>query len=193
MTRLALLGGSFDPVHNGHLHIAREILKSGLADKIVFLPNACHNFKRGSVTLDFENRYALVEACLEPGMEAWPDDSAGSGYTADLIRRLRQKLPSAELLWVIGSDNLSSLPRWHDFSWLRANVRFLVIPRPGYPLEDSLLRKIRRKVLRIDPSPVSSTLVRQRLAQGLSISELVPRAIEEKVREFYTPLLNKNA
>lgn len=188
----ALLGGSFDPVHNGHLHVARQILRAGIVRSVVFLPNARHNFKRGQVALDFSNRFELVEAALEEGMEVWDDDSRGSGYTSDLMRRLHQKYPGRTFFWVIGSDNLAHLGQWHDFSWLRMNVRFLVIPRPGYPLEERILKRIRRKTLRIEPSPISSTLVRKRIAGGEPITGLVPARIERRVIELYRPLLVNN-
>lgn len=193
MTRYALLGGSFDPIHNGHLHIARGILNAGAANRVAFIPNSRHNFKRDSVVLDFTDRYSLVEACLEPNMEVWTDDSQGSGYTSDLLGSIFQRMPRAEFLWVIGSDNLPALPRWHDFAWLRQNVRFLVIPRPGFPLLDKDLRRVRRKVLRLEPSPVSSTLVRQRIAAGLSLEGLVPPAIARRVTQLYQPLLTNHA
>ena len=189
MIRQALLGGSFDPVHNGHLHIAREILRSGSAESVVFLPNARHNFKRDSVLLDYERRRELVAAVLEPGMEVWDDDAQGSGYTSDLLKRLYQKHPDRCFLWVIGSDNLAGLPRWHDFNWLKGQVRFLIIPRPGYPAAEAVLKRIRRKTLKITPSEVSSTLVRARIKTGESIADLVPQRIEERVKQLYLPLV----
>ncbi|MDD3144352.1 MAG: nicotinate (nicotinamide) nucleotide adenylyltransferase [Candidatus Cloacimonetes bacterium] len=189
MIRQALLGGSFDPVHNGHLHIAREILRSGSAESVVFLPNARHNFKRDSVLLDYERRRELVAAVLEPGMEVWDDDAQGSGYTSDLLKRLYQKHPDRCFLWVIGSDNLAGLPRWHDFNWLKGQVRFLIIPRPGYPAAEAVLKRIRRKTLKITPSEVSSTLVRARIKTGESITDLVPQRIEERVKQLYLPLV----
>ncbi len=189
MIRQALLGGSFDPVHIGHLHLAREILRKGAAEVVVFLPNARHNFKQDSILLNYAQRFDLVASVLEPGMEVWNDDDSGSGYTSDLLRRLYQKHPDRDFLWVIGSDNLSALPLWHDFAWLRANVRFLIIPRPGYPADRTVLRKIRRKTLRTVPSEVSSTQIRARIKAGKSISGLVPERIEETIIQLYRPLL----
>jgi len=191
MTSCALLGGSFDPIHNGHLHIAREILKSGYVSRLVFLPNACHNFKKGNVVLDFQHRLALVRDALEPGMEAWEDDADGSGYTAELLQKLYRKHPQLLFHFVIGSDNLANLPLWYDFAWLRANARFLIIPRPGYPLPQNVLRRIKRKTLRIEPCPFSSSQIRSRIAAEKSISGLVPESLEQRIIELYRPLLAK--
>lgn len=192
MKPLALLGGSFDPIHNGHLHIAREILRLGAAARVAFLPNARHNFKQAKVLLDYRSRRELVAAVLEPGMEVWDDDAEGSGYTSDLLKRLQLKHPGCKFLWVIGSDNLAALPRWHDFAWLRENIRFLIIPRPGYPADQKVLKRIRRKTLKTVPSPVSSTLVRARIRSGQPITGLVPPQIEAKIVQLYSPLLPKN-
>ena len=189
MNRLALLGGSFDPIHSGHLHIARRILALRAAPLVAFLPNARHNFKRDKVLLDFTRRCELVADALEPGMELWDDDATGSGYTADLLRRLYLKYPGREFLWVIGADNLAALPAWHDYDWLRRNVRFLIIPRPGYLPDPAVLKQIRRKTLKIGHCDISSTLVRERIARGQSIRGLVPEHLEQRIVNLYRPLL----
>ncbi len=191
MTTYALLGGSFDPIHNGHLRIARQVLKSGIADTVAFVPNASHNFKKDSVVLDFSTRLDLVKTVLEPNIEAWDDDAAGSGYTADLMRRVYARYPQDRFYFIIGSDNLVNLTSWHDYPWLRQNVRFLIIPRPGYPPQERLLKRIRRKTLKMEPCELSSTRIRQLIAGGKPISGLVPEAIEEMVVKLYKPLLER--
>jgi nicotinate-nucleotide adenylyltransferase len=185
MTVIALLGGTFDPVHNGHLHLARQILRKGAADRVAFLPNNRHNFKGDKVILPYSVRFELIAAVLEEGMELWDDDREGSGYTSDLLRRLYKLHPETRLPFVIGSDNLESVSRWHDFPWLRDNAEFLVIPRPGYPAATVSIPGVRASVLAAEPSGVSSTGVRERLRRGLPITGLVPAAIEDKVAMLY--------
>ncbi len=189
MIKQALLGGSFDPIHSGHLHLAREILKSGLVDSVVFLPNARHNFKRDQVLLDFPQRYELVKDALEPGMEVWDDDASGSGYTSELLARLFNKYPDRKFYWVLGSDNLAKLRQWHDFQWLRVYVHFLIVPRPGYSAHDHLLVRLKRRTLKMEPCPISSTLVREKIKAGESISGLVPPHLEQRIIALYRPLL----
>lgn len=186
MTSYALLGGSFDPIHNGHLQIARQVLKAGFISRFIFLPNARHNFKQGSVVLDFEQRMDLVKATLEPGMEAWSDDATGTGYTSDLLRKIYQKYPRDDFYFVIGADNLAELHHWHDFPWLRKNVRFLIIPRPEYPLDNKILNRIRRKTIKVELCNISSSQIRALIAEGKSISGLVPRAVEERIVHLYS-------
>lgn len=192
MIKQALLGGSFDPIHSGHLHLAREILKSGLVDSVVFLPNARHNFKQDKVLLDYAQRYQLVQNALEQGMEVWDDDASGSGYTSELLERLFNKYPDRKFYWVLGSDNLAKLRQWHDFQWLRVNVRFLIVPRPGYSQHDRILVRLKRRTLKMEPCPISSTLVRDRIKAGKSISGLVPPQLEQRIIELYRPLLTNN-
>lgn len=185
MTSYALLGGSFDPIHNGHLQIARQVLKAGFISRFIFLPNARHNFKKDSVVLDFKHRMELVQAVLEPGMEAWADDAEGTGYTSDLLRNIYLKYPRNDFYFVIGADILPELPKWHDFPWLQENVRFLVIPRPDYTLDKKILNRIRRKTIRIELCDTSSTRIRALIAAGKSISGLVPGTIEKRVLKLY--------
>ncbi|MCB5245260.1 MAG: nicotinate (nicotinamide) nucleotide adenylyltransferase [Candidatus Cloacimonadaceae bacterium] len=189
MSKLALLGGSFDPIHNGHLHIARGILHSQLVESVIFLPNANHNFKKDDIVLDFNSRYKLVKEVIEPGMQVWDDDAKGSGYTADLLKRLYKKYPEHQFFWVIGSDNLASLSRWHNYEWLKENVQFLIIPRPGYTLIPEVLQEIKYQVMNITPIDISSTQIRNNIAAGLSIKGLVPDSILEEVLNLYKPLL----
>ena len=189
MSYLALLGGSFDPVHNGHLHIARGILDARIVDSVIFLPNAIHNFKKDSIVLDFHSRYELVREVMEPGMQVWDDDAQGTGYTSDLLQHLYQKYPEHQFFWVIGSDNLASLDRWHNYPWLKENVKFLIIPRPGYPLIPKVLKEIKHQLLNLTPMDISSTQIRNNIAAGLSIKGLVPDSTLEKVLQLYKPLL----
>lgn len=191
MSVIAVLGGSFDPIHNGHLHIARQILAAGAADRVAFVPNNRHNFKGESVVLPFTKRHDLIALVLEPGMELWGDDASGSGFTSDLLRRLYLKHPEDRLLFAIGSDNLASLTRWHEYAWLRDHAEFLILPRPEYPMPEEVLGQIKAHVLRIELSSVSSTDIRNRILAGLSIAGLVPEAIQIRVTRLYREALSR--
>jgi len=193
MTSCAILGGSFDPIHNGHLHIARQVLNTDWVDCLAFVPSARHNFKGNSIRLDFVQRCRLIQCVLEPGMELWLDDATGSGYTSDLMQSLLKKHPDKRFFFAIGADNLSSLPRWHDFPWLRDHLEFLVLERPDYPLEQSVLSQIKATLLSLEPCDISSTRIRELISQGGSIQGLVPDPILTDVLELYLPLLRKDA
>lgn len=180
----ALLGGSFDPIHWGHLFIARELLKDPLTKELAFLPVGRHHFKAESTVLDYSLRRLLLLKVLEPRMLLWDEDFQGSGYTSDLVRNLQNKYPQKQFGFVIGSDNLSQLPRWHEYDWLRSHLLFIVIPRAGYDI--ILPEPAPRVVIRdFNPPDISSSQIRERAYQGLSIQGLVPDSICDDVLRLY--------
>lgn len=181
----ALIGGSFDPLHNAHLFLARELLKDRQISEAVFMPVGKHNFKHPQTVLGYAQRRKLISQALEPGMQLWDDDETGSGFTSDLIRLLRIRHPEKDFAFVIGSDNLAQLPRWHDYEWLVHHLTFIVIPRPGFktilpdPAPNCLIRDIH-------PPDISSSQIRARIAAGLPITELVPGHLENEIIKLYT-------
>lgn len=181
----ALLGGSFDPVHNGHLHLAREILARGLAAQVAFLPVNRHNFKHQTCVLDYPSRYRLIALALEEGMQLWDDDADGSGYTSDLMRRLYGRLPGKSFIFVIGADNLAALPDWHEAEWLKHNLDFLVLPRPGFPIDQNIQNGFRLHFVDIATTPESSTMIRDLIARGENARDLLPEPIAGLVHHIY--------
>lgn len=182
---IAIIGGSFDPIHNGHLYLAEKLCQDPEIERVAFLPVGNHNFKKDRIVLPFEQRLQLIQKVLQPGVEVWLDDASGSGYTADLMRRLQGKYPDKHFAFVIGSDNLKQLHLWYDFEWLQSNVTFLIIPRVGYELQELDELGIKYLLKDIRPPGVSSSAIRRNIAQGLSIRGLVSDKIESQVLELY--------
>ncbi len=184
---IAILGGSFDPIHLGHLHLARQILKKSPIREVLFVPSGNHNFKKDSIYLSFANRYELVRQAIEnePGFSLSAADREGSGYTAHLMQRLKAENPNQNYVFVIGSDNLPSLHKWFDYLWLQSNLQFLVLPRPDFEIRDSYLDAIEAFVIDIEPCPISSTEIRNRLKRGDSIRGLVPEQLEPQISELF--------
>jgi nicotinate-nucleotide adenylyltransferase len=181
----AILGGSFDPVHNGHLNIARHLLALDHVEGVVFIPVRNHNFKGNSIILDWESRYALLQRVMEPGMQVWDSDACGSGYTCDLMQDLSVKHPGTRFMFVIGSDNISSLPKWHNAEWLMRNVCFLAVQRPGFPVPEKLPQGFDIQFAEVPALDVSSTCIRDRVLHGESIWGLVPESILAEVERLY--------
>jgi nicotinate-nucleotide adenylyltransferase len=118
-------------------------------------------------------------------MELWEDDASGNGFTADLIRRLRIRYPEKRFAFVIGSDNLSQLPLWREYEWLRENLFMIVITRPGYDLR--MPEPARRcQIKAIDAPDISSSQIRALIASGQPLTGLLPQCIEEDVVKLYT-------
>lgn len=184
---VAVLGGSFDPIHLGHLHIARQILCKSPLKEVLFVPSGKHNFKKDSIFLDYDSRYQLVHQAIEtePGFAISAADKKGSGYTAHLMQKLKCDNPAQDYVFIIGSDNLQTLPKWYDYAWLRENVVFIILPRPDFPIKDAYLDGIKAFILDIELSPISSTQIRNKIHQAESIHGLVPEKLEQTIYDLY--------
>ncbi|HRY83316.1 MAG TPA: nicotinate (nicotinamide) nucleotide adenylyltransferase [Candidatus Cloacimonadota bacterium] len=184
----AILGGSFDPIHLGHLHIAHQILQRTGVEKLILMPNGIHHFKKGKVVLGFQQRFQMVQDAIagEPKIEAWNHDEEGSGFTDDLLKKLYALYPERNFCFVIGSDNLSKLPKWHHYSWLTENCHFLLINRPGFKMPAEILSQIKHTVLETQLIDVSSTMVRNRVRSGMDIADLVPAKLVNTIYLNYS-------
>jgi len=190
--RIGVLGGTFDPIHNGHLIIAQEALKALDLFTVIFVPAASPPHKPGELAAPIEHRYRMVELALEgesrfsiSGIER---RRGGRSYTVDTLEEMTRSLgPDDELCFLVGSDTVSELPTWKEVGRLPELCRLIVIARPGYPLQeiDSLVaifstdtvQQIRRDALLINPVSISATAIRQDVAQGRSIGDLVPEPV----------------
>lgn len=167
--RIAVFGGSFNPVHRGHVAVCRYVAEHDLADRILVVPCLEHVF--GKPLVSFEHRLAMCQLALGdlPRVElsTIEHDLGGVSATARTMRELQQRYPEAQFSLVVGEDIEAELPRWQEPDWIREHVDFIKIPRrPEGPLPDT-----------------SSTEIRARLEQGKSITDLVPPAVAEYIRE----------
>jgi nicotinate-nucleotide adenylyltransferase len=160
MKRIGIFGGSFNPIHLGHIGVALKAVAEYKLDKVVVVPAACNPFKDGCGTAML--RWVLVKyACAPyPQLEPWDFElrRGGVSYSIDTVRAVKELYPAAELFFIIGEDNVADVSRWKDADELARLVKFVPFPR----------------------TRESSTEVRQRLSEGVSISDLVP----ETVRDF---------
>lgn len=152
------------------------------------MPNGIHHFKKGKVVLSFKKRFQLVQAAIAPEerFEAWDTDETGSGFTDDLLKKLYVEYPEIKFCFVIGSDNLLKLPKWHHYTWLLANCHFLLINRPGYDMPREILSQIKHTVLETPLIDVSSTQVRNRISSGMDIDDLVPAHMISQIYMSYS-------
>ncbi|MFA7542928.1 MAG: nicotinate (nicotinamide) nucleotide adenylyltransferase [Candidatus Cloacimonadaceae bacterium] len=198
----AIFGGSFDPIHNGHLQLAKEVLSLNPINKVIMVPSFHHNFKGDKLVLDYDSRLALVkeaidsyyplEFLIQPAedyrcpIEVWDSERGESGYTADLIRKLANEYPKQHFAFVLGADNLEQLHEWHDYEWLRENLHFIILPRPEAIMPCDILSSISHIIMDIPLCEISASEIRRRIAAGESIHGLVPEGIEAKVIELYS-------
>ncbi len=174
--RTALFGGTFDPIHHGHLILAREALEQLALDRVIFIPAALSPFKLETQPALPELRAAMVRAAIagEPRFEC--DDSEtrrdGPSFTVDTVEAWRVRAPADEFFYFIGQDNVRDLPAWRRWPELRELTQFIVFERDASAPPHEFPR-IRRRV------DISATEVRKRVAEGRSIRYLVPDAVRE--------------
>ncbi len=173
--RLAILGGTFDPVHNAHLAMARAALQALEPARVVFMPTGRTAYRSAAVAsaedrvamlklaLAGEPRFALDERELAPG---------ASGYTVDSLRALRAEEPEAQLYFLMGADQLEKFQSWREPEEIRRLAKLAVFPRPGHPLRDPSVQP-----LPMTPADISASDIRARAARGESLAGLVPAAV----------------
>lgn len=181
--RTGLFGGSFDPVHLGHLLVARAALEELALDRLIFLPAARSPFKPGTTPAPAELRLRMLRLALAGETRVQVDDRelrrGGISYTLDTVREfIAEASAGAEFFWLIGADHVATLPAWRDAEALGRLVEFVVIPRPGEP-SGSLPPPFRLRQLRGWPLQVASSEIRDRVGRGQTIRHLVPAAVAE--------------
>lgn len=185
-----LLGGTFDPPHNGHVALARAAIEELRLDRLVVMVAGQPPHKE--VATDAETRYRLATAAFEtmPLVELPRDelDRPGPAYTLDTVRELDRRY--GVVVVVVGGDMFASFPSWHDPEGIVAYARLAVAARPGTPRErfDAVLQELTRpdRVTFFELAPVeaSSTEVRRRVAAGEPFGDLVPEAVAALIEEL---------
>ncbi len=191
--RLGILGGTFDPIHYGHLVVAEECrVRLGL-ERVLFIPAGQPPHKRGRVISPAEHRVAMVELAIasNPGfkLSRVEVDRVGPSYTVDTLVQLREEYgPRAELHFIVGMDALAEMLTWHEPARLAALCQIVAVTRPGTEAFDlaALEPKIpqARERIRILPAPelrIAASDLRWRVAHGLPIKYQLPEPVEEYV------------
>lgn len=183
--KLGLYGGSFDPVHLGHLLVAQAAGEEFGLDRLCFIPAAQSPFKPGNEPAPAKTRLQMLRLALA-GMPRYEVDAqetlrGGVSYTIDTVRDYRRRFPKAQLYWLIGADHVAKLPLWRDAKELAQSVEFLVIPRPGEP-SIPFPGPFRGEMLKGFPLAVSSSKIRARVKAGLPVDLLTGSAVAEAIR-----------
>ena len=188
MKRIGLFGGSFDPVHAGHLLIARAALEELALERLYFIPAAQSPFKPDRCLAAGADRARWLRLALAgwTACEVITDelDRSGVSYTIDTVRAFARRFPGAERFWLIGGDHVATLPRWREAAALATLVGFAVAPRPGQEAALELPAGFHFRVLRGPLSSVSSSDIRARVRAGLPLDGWVPNAAAEAIRNY---------
>lgn len=186
--KIGFMGGSFDPVHHGHLVAAQDALERGGLNRLVFVPAAQAPLKPGAVQASAEARLAMLrEAVKGDGRFEVLDyelHKGGVSYTVDTVRHLRTLFRGAELAWVIGADQVERLHQWREIGELARMVEFVVLGRPGWPRGDRTdIPGLRMRWCDGHLVELSSTEIRERIRTGLPVDWMIPHKTVEYIRE----------
>jgi nicotinate-nucleotide adenylyltransferase len=188
--KIGIMGGTFDPIHLGHLIAAEQALIQVELDEVRFMPTYVPPHKAHSPFASSEERWDMV--CLaiadHPSFvaERLELDREGTSYTIDTIREMKSLRPDAEFYFIIGGDMVQYLPRWSRIEELSKLIRFIGLERPGYPIELSELPEF--LIGRVVPVSmplvdISSTDIRSRLANRVSARYLIPNQVLSYIEE----------
>jgi nicotinate-nucleotide adenylyltransferase len=184
MQRIGLFGGSFDPVHLGHLLVAQAACEELGLERLFFIPAAQSPFKPESTPAPASERVRLLGLALAGETRYAIDEQevhrGGTSFTIDTLRDYAKRFPGAELFYLIGADHVPTLPKWREAGELARLAKFVVIPRPDAS-PAPLPPPFAGRALVGFPFAVSSSQIRARVKSGLPIQHLVPAAVAEAI------------
>jgi nicotinate-nucleotide adenylyltransferase len=190
--KIGLFGGSFDPVHFGHLLVAQAAREELALARVYFILAAQSPFKPEAQPAPAAERLRLLRLALAGDATGEVDDQeirrGGVSYSIDTVRQYRKDFPDAELFYLIGADQAGQLSLWREAPELARLVEFVVVPRPGETVPQ-LAAPFRGRALPGFPLGVSSSEIRARCRAGLAITHLTPPAVAEAIKNnrLYLP------
>jgi nicotinate-nucleotide adenylyltransferase len=192
---IGVLGGTFDPVHNGHLIVAEEVKTRLNLAEIIFVPAGQPWLKAAKPISPAEHRLQMLRLAIADKpyfkLSTIEIERTGPSYTVDTITELRDKFGSEdELFFILGWDSLAELPQWREPSRLIKMCYLVAVPRPGYPRPklktlEVIIRGLSQRVMLMKKPEIdiSASAIRERVARGLSIRHLVPEPVNRYIKE----------
>ncbi len=189
--RLGVMGGTFDPIHYGHLVTAEEALVQFTLDEVVFVPTGQPWMKEGREVSPAEDRYLMtvIATASNPRFRVSRTEVEREGptYTVDTLRALAAENPDSELYFITGADAMFEIFEWKDQDEVLALAHFIAATRPGYDLRRFEARESARRlhlsVMNIPALAISSTDVRERTREGRPIRYLVPEGVKSYIEK----------
>lgn len=209
MAKIVIFGGTFDPVHRGHLAVARAALRRLQLDKLIFIPAGVPPHKQHKPRAAFRHRFAMLKLATarEPRFTVSRLEASGVHYSIDTVRRIKRSLKQGDrLFFLIGIDAFCDIATWHRAEELLRECEFVVAVRPGYSIQDVTLvlpPSLRRSAgcfprrsrggIRVDGvvihllrgvrAPVSATRVRAAARRGWPLTKLVPAPVAQYINK----------
>lgn len=179
----ALFGGTFDPFHNGHLHLIKTLLATEQFDCFVVIP-AGDPYQK-SLNASAEERFSMIKVALAQEDVEISDCEirrSGPSYAIDTVKEMKVLFPSERYTWILGSDAFAGLPTWNRFEELSKEIKFLVVKRPGSP-EPQPIPGVEFEVVEISALDISSTSIRKHLKNGEDVGALLPASVDSYIKE----------
>jgi len=183
--RIGILGGTFNPVHNGHIRLAEFARKKLKLDKIIFIPVNIPPHKKGPDITEPLFRYDMVRLAIEgmPNFEVSDIEvrKKGTSYSVETLKILKEKFgPEAELYFITGADSLYELAEWKDVDEIFALARFVVANRPGFPVA-----RVPEGVeaIEVPEMDISSSEIRDKIRDGATVKGIVPDKVISYIKE----------
>jgi nicotinate-nucleotide adenylyltransferase len=191
--RTGLYGGSFDPIHAGHVTAAEAVLHCRALDRVLLLPAGEPPHKPSGCVASFEDRVAMARLATAPihGLEVvdWEGDRQGPSFTRDTVKEARARYPDDRFELLVGADMLADLPHWKDAESIVKNVAIVAFARPGVSLESALavclagLPDADVHTVEIPMVEASSSAARVLIGHGGVTAEMLPEAVAQFIRE----------
>ena len=179
MKKIGLFGGTFDPVHIGHLLMARAAMEQMALDKVVFIPSCVPPHKNSPTLFDARDRSGMIRQAVRGIPEFEVSDfeikKGGKSYSVDTVRHFRSLYGASDKIYfIVGGDAIKQLNTWKDIDTLKVMCSFVSVNRPGYPRGEE---KIKYHAVTMNGIEMSSTEIRKRILSGKSIQFLVPDSV----------------
>lgn len=182
--RIGVLGGTFDPIHLGHLVAACEVRHRLALDELIFVPTGEPWQKQDRQVTAAEDRYIMTLLATDRstfGVSRVDIDRTGPTFTVDTLRDLHAQYDPADLFFITGADTLAGLPTWREPDVLLELAHMVAVTRPGHELDAAPLPPSALTTVEIPGVDISSTICRERVARGEPIDYLVPAAVVEYI------------
>ena len=183
--KIGIMGGTFDPIHNGHLVAASEVADRFALDEVLFVPTGQPWQKADRAVSPAEDRYLMtvIASASNPQFSASrvDIDRGGPTYTVDTLSELHEARPDAALFFITGADALAQILSWRDVDRVFRYAHFVGVTRPGYELGDDHLPAGVASLVEVPAMAISSTACRERVAQGRPVWYLVPDGVVQYI------------
>ncbi len=183
--KIGILGGTFDPIHIGHLLIARDAMEAAGLTRVKFVPCAQSPHKTTRPTASARDRLAMVRLAIRENARFEADDieirRRSASYSVETVEALQRREPDADFYFILGADSYRELHRWREIGRLAKLCRFLVLARPGFAPRNPRLHCLRARFIEAHVCSVSATEIRTRLGHQKSVRYLVPDAVNRYI------------